>query len=110
MYGRNARESVDARRMEASHIFCAAAARSRRTSCFGSSLAIGTGLPLIGKKRSVFPFTQFLIKSHLSVCRGAVRPNPSLKLSPNGKPPGPRSRYGVHFLQRGPGVLPLSPA
>ena len=39
-----------------------------------------------------------------------VRHNPSLKRSANGRPPGPRSRYGVHFLHRGPGVLPLSPA
>ena len=37
-------------------------------------------------------------------------PNPSLKRSANGTPPGPRSRYGVHFLQRGPGVMPSSPA
>jgi hypothetical protein len=37
-------------------------------------------------------------------------PNPSLKRSTNGRPPGPRSRYGVHCLLRGPGVLPLAPA
>ena len=39
-----------------------------------------------------------------------VRPNPSLKRRANGMPPGPRSRYGVHFLHRGPGVLPSAPA
>ena len=39
-----------------------------------------------------------------------VRPNPSLKRSANGRPPGPGRRYGVHFRQPGPGVLPLSPA
>ena len=38
------------------------------------------------------------------------RPNPSLKPSPNGGPPGPASRYGVHFLLAGPGVPPLVPA
>jgi hypothetical protein len=39
-----------------------------------------------------------------------VRPNPSLKRSANGRPPGPVWRYAVHFRQPGPGVLPLSPA
>ena len=36
-------------------------------------------------------------------------PNPSIKPSPNGKPPGPRYS-AVHHLQRGPGVSPLVPA
>ena len=40
----------------------------------------------------------------------AVLPNPSLKRSANGRPPGPGPRYGVHFLSPGPGVLPSSPA
>jgi hypothetical protein len=37
-------------------------------------------------------------------------PNPSLKRSANGRPPGPVWRYAVHFRQPGPGVLPSSPA
>ena len=37
--------------------------------------------------------------------RGAL-PNPSLKRSANGRPPGPVWRYAVHFRQPGPGVLP----
>ena len=37
-------------------------------------------------------------------------PNPSLKRSDNGRPPGPATGYGVHFPVAGPGVLPLSPA
>ena len=37
-------------------------------------------------------------------------PNPSLKRSANGRPPGPATGYGVHFPAAGPGVLPLSPA
>ena len=41
---------------------------------------------------------------------GATLPNPSLKRSANGRPPGPGRRYGVHFRQPGPGVLPSSPA
>ena len=40
---------------------------------------------------------------------GAVLPNPSLKLSPNGEPPGPGRRYAVHFRQPGPGVPPSVP-
>ena len=39
-----------------------------------------------------------------------ARPNPSLKRSANGRPPGPVWRYAVHFRQPGPGVLPSSPA
>jgi hypothetical protein len=38
------------------------------------------------------------------------RPNPSLKRSTNGGPPGPVWRYAVHFRQTGPGVPPLAPA
>ena len=41
---------------------------------------------------------------------GAALPNPSLKRSANGRPPGPVWRYAVHFRQPGPGALPLSPA
>ena len=37
-------------------------------------------------------------------------PNPSLKRSANGRPPGPVWRYAVHFRQPGPGVLPSPPA
>ena len=40
----------------------------------------------------------------------AALPNPSLKRSANGRPPGPVWRYAVHFRQPGPGVLPSSPA
>ena len=39
-----------------------------------------------------------------------AEPNPSLKLSPNGGPPGPVWRYAVHFRQFGPGVPPPVPA
>ena len=38
-----------------------------------------------------------------------VLPNPSLKPSPNSKPPGPRYS-AVHHLQRGPGVFLSGPA
>ena len=38
-----------------------------------------------------------------------VWPNPSVKRSANGRPPGPRAAV-VYPASRGPGVLPLSPA
>ena len=37
-------------------------------------------------------------------------PNPSLKRSANGRPPGPIWKYAVHFRQPRPGVLPAPPA
>ncbi len=51
-------------------------------------------------------------KSVASPARGAPRalPNPSVKPSPNGGPPGPGRRYAVHFRQPGPGVPPSVPA
>ena len=39
-----------------------------------------------------------------------AEPNPSLKLSTNGGPPGPARRYAVHFRQSGPGAPPSVPA
>ena len=47
---------------------------------------------------------------HSSGKRRARMPNPSLKLSPNGGPPGPVWLYAVHFRQSGPGVPPSVPA
>jgi hypothetical protein len=45
----------------------------------------------------------------LLTCATTREPNPSLKLSPNGGPPGPGCRYPVHCLQPGPGVPPSVP-
>ena len=53
------------------------------------------------------PFANYLPKS-----RPGVRtrtPNPSLKGSTNGGPPGPAWRYAVYFRQSGPGVPPSAP-
>ena len=51
------------------------------------------------------------LQNFFAFAKGArVRPNPSLKRSANGRPPGPVCRYAVHFRQPGPGVLPSSPA
>jgi len=53
---------------------------------------------------------------HSVLCRNLCRrapaawPNPSIKPSPNGKPPGQRYSAVLHFLQRWPGVSPLVPA
>jgi hypothetical protein len=41
---------------------------------------------------------------------GPQVPNPSLKRSANGRPPGPGWRYTVDFRKPGPGVLQLAPA
>ena len=49
-------------------------------------------------------------KKSQQCCVRKVTPNPSLKRSANGRPPGPVWRYAVHFRQPGPGVLPSSPA
>ena len=40
----------------------------------------------------------------------SVMPNPSLKRSANGRPPGPGRWHTVHFHRPGPDVLPSSPA
>ena len=37
-------------------------------------------------------------------------PNPSVKRTLSGMPPGPGRRYAVHFRQPGPGVMPLRSA
>ena len=42
--------------------------------------------------------------------RSTALPNPSVKPSPNGGPPGPGRRYAVHFRPPGPGVPPSVPA
>ena len=48
-------------------------------------------------------------KSTLASLPRELMPNPSLKRSANGRPPGPVSG-AEHFPQPGPGVLPPSPA
>ena len=49
-------------------------------------------------------------QAHHHHASGATLPNPSVKPSPNGGPPGPGRRYAVHFRQPGPGVPPSVPA
>ena len=50
------------------------------------------------------------LMTNVSLSRHRPGPNPTLKRSTNGRPPGPVWRYAVHFRQPGPGVLPLPPA
>ena len=50
------------------------------------------------------------LMTNVSLSRHRPGPNPMLKRSTNGRPPGPVWRYAVHFRQPGPGVLPLPPA
>ena len=60
--------------------------------------------------RSAERQTQWLAEKYTVCAMRTVLPNPSLKRSANGRPPGPVWRYAVHFRQPGPGVLPSSPA
>ena len=64
----------------------------------------GAGSLCCGPRRVTRPWPA----QHL-LSPGAVLPNPSLKLSPNGGPPGPGRRYPVHCRQPGPGVPPSVP-
>ena len=88
---------------------------------FGRSRSLS--LRLLQIKRLSAPATRFITRrlpSHassgvlpavvaaLSISARAL-PNPSLKRSANGRPPGPRSAV-VYPAPRGPGVLPSSPA
>ena len=52
----------------------------------------------------------FLGKNLVLPSKARLMPNPSLKRSTNGRPPGPSRWYSVHFHRPGPGVLPLAPA
>jgi len=54
--------------------------------------------------------TDFAGTTNAQALNARMTPNPSLKRSANGRPPGPVWRYAVHFRQPGPGVLPSSPA
>jgi hypothetical protein len=50
------------------------------------------------------------LKPRIERAARRVLPNPSVKRSAAGRPPGPVWRYAVHCRQTGPGVLPSSPA
>ena len=85
-------------------------AARRRAPCkmLGSRLSRGVPQLLLrwrraGSKSDACKFT-------LASLPRELMPNPSLKRSANGRPPGPGRQYGGHFCQPGPGVLPSSPA
>jgi hypothetical protein len=71
---------------------------------FEDYLASRRELPLLGLRETLDG------KPKRSPEPSRVRPNPSLKRSTNGRPPGPGRWYSVHFHRPGPGVLPLAPA
>ena len=66
-------------------------------------------LPIVGKTLSQRRYASSSAGSRLGQSKMAL-PNPSIKPSPNGKPPGQRYSAVLHFLQRWPGVSPLVPA
>jgi hypothetical protein len=70
-------------------------------SCVGSR----TGVPSPTAAKKASPRQP---AGQLQGSAGSALPNPSLKLSPNGVPPGPRGR-AVYHRPRGPGVTPSVP-
>jgi hypothetical protein len=92
-------------------------AAERGTSCVAHVFARRRQEPVAGQawQRGAGGFsaatqiTVHLQAGHRSASIAAL-PNPSLKRSANGRPPGPGRWYSVHFHRPGPGVLPLSPA
>jgi hypothetical protein len=66
---------------------------------------VPTSVRLAAGQRSAHRAATGVVGRH----RCKVRPNPSLKRSANGRPPGPRGAV-AYPAPRGPGVLPSSPA
>ena len=64
----------------------------------------------LGFLMSITPVFGLAVAAAIVAHSARVRPNPSLKRSANGRPPGPGPRYGVHFLSPGPGVLQIGRA
>ena len=77
--------------------------RLKYVACHGRQR--GAGCFCGGPRGTTMPF-----QARRQCIVSAAQPNPSFKPSPNGGPPGPGNRYGVHFLSPGPGVPPLVPA
>ena len=105
--------------------FCAAAQRQDATQQMPrrarGSASAQVPTPLVSwqqpwrteqKSRLVAGLNQRRLVSHCTKSVGfqQLLPNPSLKRSANGRPPGPGRWYSVHFHRPGPGVLPSSPA
>mgnify|MGYP003425772816 CR=1 FL=1 len=113
------REAVVARRPE---VFGCAGARSSKVQESPHRWAIRAGgQEFRGPALHVLMppiFSQPLRKSRCATRAAGSRlgllskalPNPSIKPSPNSKPPGQRYSAVLHFLQRWPGVSPLVPA
>jgi hypothetical protein len=60
---------------------------------------------------SAFPhWSKEFININIIAPVGRAGPNPSVKRSANGRPPGPGRWYALHFHRPGPGGLPSAPA
>ncbi len=69
--------------------------------------------PLFGTRCGAFrrhESRHHLKQSPVPYASATARPNPSVKRTHSGMPPGPGHRYAVHFLWPGPGVMPLRSA
>ena len=108
--------------IEPAHCVGSSGFQSVRPAALATSVASGFGQvrrlkkhvppssPVHNSRRSVQSTTKTRPwQAHRWHACGSALPNPSLKGSANGMPPGPASRYGVHFLPAGPGVMPLAP-
>jgi hypothetical protein len=69
----------------------------------------GSALPEGARDAKVLPRRPGLHLNHLPHY-GRAMPNPSLKRSANGTPPGPGCGYAVHCPHPGPGAVPSSPS
>ncbi len=104
-----ARQSTNLRRVEESAASSSSVAHVQLVLAAGFTQHMARSKPKTGHQASVRkPPAQAMQMHHIH--RGQPsQPNPSLKLSTNGKTPGPRYSV-VHHLQRGPGVSPSVPA
>jgi len=97
------------RRLNSQSVAAAAVAAGVRSSRFAPEAYVKAART--AHTRPCCPAVQSCKPASAPVCAAPpALPNPSLKRSANGRPPGPGRRYAVHFHRPGPGVLPSSPA
>ena len=81
----------------------------RRAPCKATAAGRRRGVPRLLLQWRIARATIPCMKLLPASLPSALKPNPSLKASPNGGPPGPATGYGVHFPVAGPGVPPSVP-
>jgi hypothetical protein len=96
------------------HVLCSAVSATFRV-IVEWSVVLGSRWPIVASLWRLLTvregFRKFgLSRSPCLLSSLRVLPNPSVKRSAAGRPPGPGWRYAVHCRQPGPGVLPSSPA